>query len=372
MAHLFEVSSIRHLELKNRCVRSATWEGLAGADGSVTPRLIGVMADLARGGIGLIITGHAYVSREGQATPRQLGAYSDALIPGLSRMAEAVHTSGGKVVMQLAHAGSRADYRLTGVEAMGPSAAEAKSGPAGREMGREDIATVVEAFAAAATRARIAGFDGVQLHGAHGYLLSQFLSPRFNARRDDYGGGLPNRTRFVVEVLNAVRGAVGAEFYVSIKINCQDFLPGGFSVEEMVETSLMLQGAGIDAIEMSGGTPFSGTNVPSRRQGVGVGREGPEAYYEDGARMYRQSVRVPLTIVGGIRSFETAERLVRDGLVDYVAFSRPLIREPDLVNRWQSGDRRPAFCVSDNSCFRPGFDGKGISCVLKERGGPGL
>jgi 2,4-dienoyl-CoA reductase-like NADH-dependent reductase (Old Yellow Enzyme family) len=370
MADLLEASCIKHLELNNRFVRSATWEGLATADGFVTPRLIDVMTDLARGGIGLIITGHAYVSREGQATPWQLGAYSDVLIPGLSGMAEAVHASGGKILLQLAHAGSQADCRLTGVKAIGPSVTKAESGPVGSEMGREDIIAVGEAFAAAAVRARIAGFDGVQLHGAHGYLLSQFLSPVFNKRHDNYGGGLRNRTRFVVDVLKAVRSAAGPEFHVSMKINSEDFLPGGFSVKEMVETCLTLQEAGIDAIEMSGGTPLSGAYVPSRKKGAVHG--GPEAYYEDAARKYKEALRVPLVIVGGIRSFETAERLVREGLVDYVAFSRPLIREPDLVNRWKSGDRRPALCVSDNGCFKPGFKRRGVVCVLKEREGSDL
>ena len=367
MSHLFETTSIKGMVLANRFVRSATWEGLAGDDGSVTPRLIDAMTDLVRGGVGLITTGHAYVRKDGQAGRWQLGVYSDALIPGLTRIADAVHALGGRIVMQIAHAGSGAASQLTGIDAIGPSVVETESGPMGREMSLEDIAMISGAFARAAVRAQTSGFDGVQLHGAHGYLLSQFLSPFFNKRQDKYGGDLRNRTRLAVEVLRAVRKAVGPGFPVSIKLNSEDFLPGGFSVEEMVETSVILQEAGIDAIEMSGGTILSGKYMPTRQTMAAPGK--PEAYYEGAVRRYKEAVRVPLVLVGGIRAFETAERLVAEGVTDYIALCRPLIREPDLVNRWKSGDRRPAFCVSDNGCFKPALQGKGVSCAVKERKG---
>jgi len=374
MPYLFEKTTIRSLTIPNRFVRSATWEGLAGDDGSTTPRLIDAAVQLARGGVGLIISGHAYVSREGQAGSWQLGVYSDKLVPGLTEMVKAVHDNGGMTAMQLAHAGSNAASRLSGIEAMGPSVFETKAGPVGREMTQEDMKHAAESFAIAAFRARTAGFDAVQIHAAHGYLLSQFLSPYFNKRKDDYGGKIENRVRLSVEVLEAIRSAVGPDFPVFIKINSEDFLPDGLTVEDMLAAAKILERAGIDGIEMSGGTFLSGKNYPSR-QGEPVPGQ-PEAYYDAAARRYKENIKIPLMLVGGIRSLEEAEKLVSDGITDYIALCRPFIREPGLVNRWKSGDRRPSLCVSDSGCFKPGFEGKGVSCVVearlreKEKGSP--
>ena len=363
MPRLFESTSINNMVLANRFIRSATWEGLASEEGYSTPKLIEVLAQLARGGIGLIITSHTYVSREGQAGPWQLGVYSDGHIPGLAEMTRTIHAMGGKIAMQLAHAGSHAASRLSGLEPIGPSATETESGLVGREMTRDDIEAVTEAFARAAVRARKAGFDAVQIHAAHGYLLSQFLSPFFNKRKDEYGGGIENRARLLVQVLRAIRKAVDPDFPVFIKLNSEDFLPGGLTSEDMLQTAAMLEEGGIDAIEMSGGTFLSGKNNPSRRGKPDPGE--PEAYYETAARRYKEKIRTPLMLVGGIRTFETAEKLVTEGVADYIALSRPLIREPGLVNRWKSGDRRPASCLSDNRCFKPALEGRGIHCVVE-------
>ncbi len=365
MSVLFESTSIRNMTLANRFVRSATWEGMAAEDGAVTSRLVEVQTQLALGGVGLIISGHAYVSREGQAGSRQLGVYSDTLVPGLAGMAEAVHGAGGRIVLQIAHAGSYGASRLTGLVPMGPSALETDSGPVGKEMTPGDMGEVTDAFVRAAERARAAGFDGVQIHGAHGYLLSQFLSPYFNKRKDDYGGSIENRTRLAVRILEGIRNATGPDFPILAKLNAEDFLPGGLTVDDMIRAAAMLRDAGIDAIEMSGGTFLSGNNNPSRK---GKPRPGePEAYYEAAAEKFKEAVQVPLILVGGIRAVETAERLVTTGIADYIALCRPLIREPGLVNRWKSGDRRPATCVSDSGCFEPGFAGKGVYCVVEER-----
>ena len=363
MSRVFGTTSINSMALKNRFVRSATWEGLATEDGLTTDKLITVWAQLARGGVGLIISGHAYVSREGQAGPWQLGAYSDECIPGLTKMTETIHAIGAKITLQLAHAGSAAASRLSGLEPIGPSVVETESGPMGREMTGADLEAVRKAFASAALRAQKAGFDAVQLHAAHGYLLSQFLSPFFNKGKDAYGGDTKKRSRFVVEILKAVREAVGPVFPVFIKLNSEDFLPGGLTVDDMLQTSAILEETGIDAIEMSGGTFLSGKMNASRRGKPGPGEA--EAYYETAARRYKNKIRVPLMLVGGIRTFETAERLVTDGVADYVALCRPFIREPGLVNRWKSGDRRPASCLSDSRCFKPALEGQGIYCVVE-------
>jgi 2,4-dienoyl-CoA reductase-like NADH-dependent reductase (Old Yellow Enzyme family) len=364
MSTLFESSEINGMKLSNRFVRSATWEGMASEDGKVTPKLIELMTSLAKGGLGLIITSHAYVHQYGQAVPRQLGVYSDELIPGLREMTGAVHDKGGKVVLQLAHAGFFASAKLTGQTPLAASQVEGIAKSPRREMSISDIEEITKAFSQAAIRAKSAGFDGVQIHSAHGYLLSQFLSPMFNHRRDKYGGDIQNRARALIAVLKNIRKAVGDDYPILVKMNCQDFVENGLRLEDAVQVGQMLTENGIDAIELSGGILISRKLSPSR---MGIKSEDKEAYFQNEARAFKEKVDVLLIVVGGMRSFAVAERLVNDGLADYISMSRPFIREPDLINRWKTGDLRKASCVSDNQCFGPGMKGVGIYCVTEER-----
>jgi 2,4-dienoyl-CoA reductase-like NADH-dependent reductase (Old Yellow Enzyme family) len=362
MAELLERTSINGMSLANRFVRSATWEGLAAQDGSVTPRLTEMMVELARGEVGLIISGYSFISPEGQANPGQLAVHDDRFVAGLREMVRAVHAAGGKIALQLVHGGCSANPELSGLEPIGPSAREQDGRPRCRPAGKEDIATIVSAFARAAGRAKEAGFDAVQIHAAHGFLLSQFLSPAFNKRRDEYGGRIENRARFLLEVVRSVREAVGPQYPVLIKINSEDFLDGGMTSEEAVQVSGMLEKASVDAIELSGGTVASPQEFRPPRPGKLETPE-QEVYYREAARLHKQEVTIPLMLVGGIRSYGVAEELVRDGTADYISMSRPLICEPGLVKRWREGDRRSAECVSDNACFAPGLEGRGIYCV---------
>lgn len=362
MSILFTPMQINSLRLSNRFVRSATWEGMAESDGGSTPRLNRRMAALADGGVGLIITGHSYVDRAGQAGPWQLGVDRDERIPGLQAMTEAVHERGGKIVMQLAHAGLQADTAQTGTPPLAPSAVEGFTKSTPRKMTVDEIHRMIRIFGQAARRAKAAGFDGVQIHAAHGYLLSQFLSPVFNRRRDEYGGSLQRRARAVLETAGQIRRQVGNGYPVLIKMNCADFLEGGLDVEQAVEIARMLPQAGIDAIEISGGTGASGSLRPVR---TGIDTPKQEAYFKEAARAFRKAVAVPLMLVGGIRSFEIADRIVADGIVDFISLSRPLIREPDLIHRWRSGDLRKSTCRSDNKCFFPIRRGKGVYCVVE-------
>jgi len=352
------------MKLSNRFVRSATWEAMATDSGAATPRLTDLMTGLAQGGVGLIISGHAYVCREGQAGPKQLGVYDDELIPGLEDLARAVHQYGSKTVMQLAHAGITAAADLTGMTPLAPSNLQDLHPSAHKEMTAADIQKAVSAFAAGAARAQKAGFDGVQIHAAHGYLLSQFLSPYFNRRKDDYGGSIQNRARVLLEVLQAIRSTVGDSFPILIKINCRDFHDNGLELADSVQTGIMLAEGGIDAIELSGGNRLSGKRVPAR---VGIKSEDQEAYFQNEARTYKNKVKVPLILVGGNRSFQVAEKLVTEGPADYISMSRPFIREPGLINRWKSGDLSRATCLSDSLCFGPARKGQGIYCVTEER-----
>lgn len=360
MSSLFDSTQINGMTLRNRFVRSATWEGMAKPDGTCTNRLTDLMERLASGGVGLIITGHTYVDRRGQAGPWQLGIDKDDRIDSLEGMTTAVHRRGGKIVMQLAHAGLMADTDQTRRNPLAPSIVDGYTKNPPQEMTTNDISEVVEAFGTAAARAKTAGFDGVQIHAAHGYLLSQFVSPVFNRRTDSYGGTVENRARIILEALQQIRQAVGIDYPVLIKMNTADYLDGGLELLDAVNTAVLLQEAGIDAIELSGGTGVSGKMRPVR---VGIKSKEQEAYFEEAAKSFRSRISVPLILVGGIRSYETAERIITNKTADYISMSRPFIREPDLINRWKSGDRSQATCVSDNRCFIPIRKGLGISCV---------
>lgn len=371
MAELFEGTTINGMSLTNRFVRSATWEGLADKHGAVTPRLKEMMVDLARGEVGLIITGYAFVSPEGQSSPRQLAVSDDRFLPKLRDMVRAVHAVGGKIPLQVVHGGCAANPALTGLEPVGPSAVEKDGKPICRMLAKGEIAGIVSAFARAADLAKQAGFDAVQIHAAHGFLLSQFLSPALNKRTDEYGGEPENWARLVLEVVRSVRETVGPAYPVLIKMNSEDFLPGGMSSAEAVVVSGWLQKASIDAIEFSGGTMNSPKEFVPVRSGSLKTHE-QEVYYRQAAKLYKQKVTVPLILVGGIRSYEVAEELVRDGTADYISLSRPLICEPALIKRWREGDRRKSDCLSDNACFAPALNGEGIYCVTlaKKRSNP--
>jgi 2,4-dienoyl-CoA reductase-like NADH-dependent reductase (Old Yellow Enzyme family) len=225
----------------------------------------------------------------------------------------------------------------------------------------EDIQQITVAFAQAAARAVEAGFDAVQIHGAHGFLMSQFLSPAFNKRTDDYGGPIENRARALLEVLGKIRSAVGGDFPILVKLNSEDFIEGGLTLEDSVRVGQMLQEEGIDAIEVSGGTVVTGDHC--RKD---IDSKEKEAYWRDAAKVFKEKLHVPLILVGGVRSFQLAEQLVDRGFADYISMSRPFIREPGLINRWASGDLGKATCLSDNLCRGPLLEGKGIYCVVEK------
>ncbi|MFH1138558.1 MAG: NADH:flavin oxidoreductase [Pseudomonadota bacterium] len=365
MAGAFEKTSIKGLELENRFVRSATWEGLADEEGRAGDELPKMLAALARGGVGLVITGFAYVSRAGKALPHQTGAHRDDLIPGLARTAEAVHAAGGKTIVQLVHGGLQTDEAVCGEVPAGPSAVRLSGvDPRVRELSAGEIQEIVEDFGRAAARVKSAGFDGVQLHLAHGYLLNQFLSPFFNKRGDRYGGGLPNRARISYEAYEAVRGAVGEDFPVLVKLNSEDCVEGGLTLEDSLKVAQNLAEMGLDAIEVSGGHRWSRRLGPARTK---IANSEDEAYFRPAARVFKSKVRVPIMLVGGLRSPGVIDEILAAREADYIAMSRPLIRQPDLVKTWAEGDRTPAACISCNGCFESARGGRGVSCTVLEK-----
>jgi 2,4-dienoyl-CoA reductase-like NADH-dependent reductase (Old Yellow Enzyme family) len=363
----FDPVAIGRLQLKNRFVRSATWEGMADRNGAPTDRLISLYENLAEGGAGLLITGYAFVHEGGKQLSRTLGMHSDSLVPLLRALTRRVHDKGGTIVAQLYHGGGQANRKSSGLAPIAPSAISLPQYPEiPVEMSQEDIRAAVAAFSRAAARAGEAGFDGVQLHGAHGYLISQFLSPLANRRTDEYGGTPENRSRFLAEVVQAVRTSVGGECPVWVKLNGDDFLPGGFPLEEAVLAARMLEREGIDAIEVSGGTPASGDRTPARSR---MDSREKEAYHRALARAVKRAVGVPVGLVGGLRSPSVVEEILAAGDADFFSIARPLIREPGLIRRWASGDLSKSACVSCNGCFGPGLAGAGIHCVQVARDG---
>lgn len=365
MADIFVPWKIKDLELPNRLVRSATWEGMAQEDGTPTLETANFTAELAEGGVGLIITGYAFITPLGRGLPHQTGVHIDAMVGPLTRMSDAVHKSGGKVVMQIVHAGGQTKAEWTGGQPVGPSAlVHPAFQEQVHELSQAEIVKIIEEFSLAAARVKAAGFDGVQLHGAHGYLINQFLSPATNLRTDEYGGSPEKRARFCLEVYQAVRQAVGPRFPVMIKLNSEDAMAGGLILAEAVKVAASLDSLGIDAIEVSGGVPAAGALSPSRA----VTKPEEEGYFLANAQAIRNAVKCPVICVGGWRSRARIEAALDS--VEAVSMSRPLIRQPHLPNMWRDGLDQVATCISCGQCFRLGMKG-GVACgqELKAKGG---
>lgn len=364
VAELFEATEINGMQLKNRFVRSATWTGMADSGGNCTQRLVDFLVELARGGVGLISTGHAYVLKNGQAGPRQLAIDNDAVIPGLRLLTSAIHNCGARIVMQLSHAGIYADPELTGHTPVAVSAGGTFVAYPVQELSAEAIEGVVEAFVMAAARAKRAGFDGIQLHAGHGYLLNQFLSRAYNHRTDQYGGGVADRAFPLLQIVRRIRGVVGPLYPILVKLNSADYLENGITLDESLQIGRLLESDGVDALEITGGTRESGRFKSTR---TGIVSDADEAYFEAAARTFRQQQNIPIIQVGGIRRYATAVRLLASGAADYIAMSRPFINQPDLINRWESAQTHSFGCRSENDCLIFGLSGDGIKCQWPRR-----
>jgi 2,4-dienoyl-CoA reductase-like NADH-dependent reductase (Old Yellow Enzyme family) len=359
-----EPGQIGRLTLKNRMVRAATSETMATAEGFPTEPLVALYRDLAAGGAGLIISGHIYVEPRGQYEPRQLGLDRDAVVSAFASVTQAVHANGGVIFAELSHAGSQST--LAAIQPIAPSViANSISTRAPNEMSERDIAVVIEAFATAARRAVGAGFDGIHLHGGNGYLLSQFNSPHTNRRTDAWGGDADRRSRLMLTVYRAVREAVGAHVPVTARLGVEDAIGQGLALQEGLERASQLAAMGLDAIEVTYGVmssyrqnihPYAGnTRWHELADGVVhrlLAARVPEAYYRPFARAVKQAVPIPVIMVGGLRSTDMMDEVIRSGDADFVALARPFVRQPDLPNRIIAGQRGMVDCVSCNICFK--------------------
>ena len=355
MKTLFDTTTLRRHTLKNRIWRSATWLALADAEGNVTDEIVKTYEELARGGVAMIVTGLTSIVEHDAEIGGGAKFYDDRFIEGHKRLTDAVHKHGALVMMQTAIVDGPVD-----------------------ELSTEQVEYIVRQFGDAARRAEQAGYDGVQIHAAHFFYLSKFISPLLNHRTDRYGGSQRDRSRILYEILKDMRGKTGDDFLITMKINSTDEYPGGLTVQDFLVTCRLMADAGIDAIEVSGnGT--SHTDIKAGRN---------EGYFRAAAMSLASLVDIPVVLVGGLRSIEKINQYLneptnearaegkpsctlpckeevtdRHTKIEYISLSRPLIREPNLIQRWQQGDTKPSLCVSCNTCYRT----PGHQCIFNLR-----
>lgn len=343
MPALKEPYYLKGRKIKNRFLRSATAESMADLNGHLTDQLVKLYYELAVGGTGVIITGVGAVNPQGRTFNHQLGVWDDEYISDLKKLAKLIHLYGGEetfCAVQLHHGGTAGfGYSYGAVEKKYTL----------NDIEENEILRSIKDFASAAKRVKEAGFDGVAIHGAHGYLISCFFSPATNNRQDRWGGSFQNRLRFPLEVYSAVREAVGDEFPILWKINTDDFHPNGQGINEYAMAAGKLAEMGLDLIEMSGGIIEQIKLRTSLKKQAGL----REAYFRDAIPRFREAVgeKTALAITGGLRSLEVMEEVLTEG-VDFIGLSRPLIAEPDLPNRLLfSPDKRPSKCTSCLKCL---------------------
>ncbi|MCB9683244.1 MAG: NADH:flavin oxidoreductase [Alphaproteobacteria bacterium] len=382
--------SVGPLRLRNRVVKTATFEGMS-PGGRVGDALIDHHATLARHGVALTTVAYGAVAADGRTFADQL-LVDEHAVPGLRALADAVHAHGGAVSLQLAHCGGFSKLAASGAP-KGPSAAWNAYGLAEgvgrvRPMDEGDLASVVDAFARAARHAADAGFDAVEVHCGHGYLLSQFLSPAINRRRDAWGGSLDRRLRLPLDVVRAVRQAVGPDVAVLAKVNTRDGFAGGLEIDEAVDIAVALVEAGVDGLVPSGGvvfrTPFflMRGGVPlagmasvqehalqrwsMRLFGSFIVRPFPytSTFFFDDALRIARAVDVPVGLLGGVDS-DAAIRRALDAGFGFVVMGRSLLAEPDLLARLAAGPGWTSACTRGNACVVE-MDRGGVRCVRSE------
>jgi len=357
MRLLFTPAKIGTLELPNRLIRSATAERMADQDGRPRPQLIEMYRKLAAGGVGLIITGHMYVHPSGKCHPEMTGIYRNELIPELAKLTEAAHSQGGKIAVQINHGGMQCDTESV-EDAIAPSATtKPVSQRPARQMRQDEVYILIDAYAQAARRAQEAGFDAVQLHAAHGYMINQFLSPLVNRRTDDWGGSFENRLHFLKEVVKAVRTQVGKDYPVFIKFGMIDGPQGGLDLESGAKVIIHMADMDLDGIEISGG--IGGGTLTNVRKGIR--RPEDEAYFLPLAQKARKSTSLPIALVGGLRSRAVMENILAEGEADFISLCRPLISEPNFPNLLREGLKEKSRCIASNNCWAE-ISGIGIAC----------
>jgi len=394
MSVLFEKTEIKGMELKNRLVRSATYEGMADENGFPTENLFELYKRLAQGGVGLIITGLSFVSRDGKIDAMN-GIDSDEHIPKYKELVTLVHENDSKIAMQIAHCGRQTSLDMIKTLPIAPSAVKDNAFLAKpREMTEQDIERIIEAFGEASRRVKESNFDAVQLHGAHGYLINEFLCPHTNRRKDKWGGSIENRMRFVKEIYNLCREKVGDDFPILIKTNVYDNMKNGLKKEEGVIMAEMMADMGFDGIEVSCGIAEDGNSsvrgdmpidailetMPMyknknaffhfvmRHFGEKLIKPVPftQAYSRDSAKEIKSKIKIPVFLVGGMIDPKIMEDVVEKGDADYISLSRALINNPKFPNNIKEGSRELSKCLHCNLCLFCGMS-EPLRCYYGKR-----
>ena len=379
MKQVFEPCSIGHLTLKNRIIRAATHEGMAHDDGMPTDDLLQIYKRLAAGGAGAIITGYVSVKQNGRTFPNMRMFDNDIYIPVYKSINDQLKQFKAPIILQIAHGGSRSMSKISGQEVISASGRKKNDyGDVVKEASETEIRSVVGSFSAAIVRAKAAGFDGVELHAAHGYLLSEFVSPVLNKRRDQWGGSTENRLRIVTEILSSARTEVGSSFPILVKMSGHDEFRRGLAETEAVKISQILEAASCDAIEVSCGYgDFMHTvRMPKVPVDAILGLMPPyrdmpgyqkrffrlmapflarvrtplHNYNVPLAEHITRNVNIPIIAVGGIRNLQDIKTIISDKGIDFVSLSRPFIIEPDIVNRFQQG-QESSRCINCGYCL---------------------
>ncbi|WP_415230826.1 NADH:flavin oxidoreductase [Psychromonas sp.] len=363
MSTLYTESRIGNMLLKNRFIRSATWENMATENGHMTDKLYAIYEELAKGEVALIVTGYANIVEEEKPNAGMMGMYNDSFICEYQKLTELVHQNDAKIVMQLAYGGTKTTFNVGERVIYAPSeVCERGTQTLGKAMTQDEIDYIVRAFAQASRRACESGFDGVEIHAAHSYLINQFLSPYYNRREDSYGGSLNNRMRLLLEIYAEIRKVVGDNYPVLVKLTASEFFEGGLTFAETRLICQKLQAIGVDAIIISGNIHGKAdTMIGECFDGYKIQQEG---YFHEYGHVISEEVSVPVITVGGLTDINAIEEIADKTNIQYFALSRPLLSEPDLIKRWKEGDRAPVDCERCSKCRTK----RGNFCVVnKER-----
>lgn len=362
LSTLFTETRIGNMALKNRFVRSATWENMATEDGHMTDKLYGIYEELAKGEVGLIVTGYANIVEEEKPNAGMMGMYNDSFIDEYKKLTELVHNYDSKVIMQLAYGGTKTTHNVGERVIYAPSeVCEKSTQTLGKAMTKDEIDYIVQAFAKASRRAQDSGFDGVEIHAAHTYLINQFLSPYYNRREDEYGGSLDNRMRFLLEIYAEIRKLVGDEYPILVKLTASEFFEGGLTFDETRMVCQKLEAIGVDAIIISGNIHGKANTMTGESfDGYTIQEEG---YFHEYGHVISQEVNVPVITVGGLTDIDAIEEIANTTNIQYFALSRPLLSEPHLIKRWKEGNRAPVECERCSKCRTK----RGNFCVVNKK-----
>lgn len=318
MSYLLKTLQTKHITLKNRLVMPPMATSKAEADGKVSQDILDYYTEKSDGGyISLIIIEHSFISQEGKAGNQQLSIAEDSMVEKLKELSNTIHNNGSKAVMQINHAGSAASTEVTGREVVGPSAVKnPRKGNVPKELSKDEIKDIINAFKQAASRTKEAGFDAVEIHSAHGYLLNQFFSPLSNKRTDEYGGDVKGRIKIHLEVIKAVREVVGEDFPILLRLGASDYMEGGSTIEDSKIAASEFEKAGVDILDISGG--FCGYMVPGASE---------QGYFSPVAEAIKEVVNIPVILTGGITEASAAEKMLAEGKADLIGVGRAIYKD---------------------------------------------